>query len=60
MLFRSDSAIARICDSVKNAVPAENVKEVYYPSERLFATRERSMKEGMEIQDKVWEEIKAL
>ncbi|MDD7451497.1 MAG: 3-dehydro-L-gulonate 2-dehydrogenase [Treponema sp.] len=56
----ADSAIARICDSVKNAVPAENVKEVYYPSERLFATRERSMKEGMEIQDKVWEEIKAL
>ena len=56
----ADAAIARICESVKNAVPAEGVKEVYYPSERLFATRERSLKEGMEIQDKVWEEIKAL
>ena len=56
----ADVAIARICESVKNAVPAEGVKEVYYPSERLFATRERSLKEGMEIQDKVWEEIKAL
>ena len=56
----ADAAIARICESVKNAVPAEGVKEVYYPSERLFATRERSLKEGMEIQDKVWEEIKGL
>ena len=35
----ADAAIARICESVKNAVPAEGVKEVYYPSARLFATR---------------------
>ena len=56
----ADAAIARICESVKNAVPAEGVKEVFYPSERLFATRERSLKEGMEIQDKVWEEIQTL
>jgi 3-dehydro-L-gulonate 2-dehydrogenase len=59
-LETTDSSLAGIIASIKNAVPAEGVNEIYYPSERLEAKREDSLKNGIEVDDNIYNEVKSL
>ena len=53
-------AIEGHIDEVKSSRLAPGFSEIRMPGERLFATRERQLREGIEIDAKVWEMAAAL
>ncbi len=45
---------------MKDADLVDSNRPMRYPGERALATREKQLKEGIEIEDKVWEKLKSL
>ncbi len=58
--FASDEVISRIIQSIKNSIPAEDIKEVFYPSERLVKKRLKSMNEGIDVDENIYKEVISL
>ena len=53
----SDETISRIVDEIKNCRPVDSSSEVRYPSENLLKIRQKSLTEGIEITDDVYNRI---
>ncbi|MDN5211718.1 3-dehydro-L-gulonate 2-dehydrogenase [Fulvivirgaceae bacterium BMA12] len=52
-----EMTIQRVVDYVKSSEPMEGQNEVRYPGERTIATRERQIREGVEVDPRIWNEI---
>lgn len=55
----SDTA-ERAIAFLKESTKAEGVNEIVYPGERMMRTRERNLKEGIPVDDNVWNGILSL
>jgi 3-dehydro-L-gulonate 2-dehydrogenase len=55
-----DSIADEIIDSVKSAAPINKDAEVLYPGESIIRTREKNLKEGINIHPEIWERINNL
>lgn len=62
--FHSAESINNIADniieSVKNAEPINEGEEIFYPGERVLKTREQNLRDGVFVEDVIWERIVAL
>ncbi|MCR4627070.1 MAG: 3-dehydro-L-gulonate 2-dehydrogenase [Treponema sp.] len=63
-IFGEESEIQNIMDrrvdAVHNAHPAEKGKTVTFPGERTVMTREKSMKEGVNVDEVVWAQVEQI
>ena len=52
-----DSVIAELTEDLKKSVPGGSGMEIRYPGERVLQTRRKNRKEGIPVNQKVWNEI---
>ncbi|MDB5158871.1 MAG: 3-dehydro-L-gulonate 2-dehydrogenase [Mucilaginibacter sp.] len=57
---QTDDLIEEIINFTKSSQLADADKPVSYPGENTLRTRERNLKEGVLIDEKIWEEVKAI
>lgn len=55
-----DTLVDHTVSDLKSAEKADADSEILYPGERALRTRQRNLKNGMEVNDTVWETIKKL
>jgi 3-dehydro-L-gulonate 2-dehydrogenase len=48
------SLIEEIIQYSKSGIPAESTGSVLYPGEKTLATRQKNMKEGIPVNEKIW------
>ncbi|MDB5191378.1 MAG: Malate/L-lactate dehydrogenase [Segetibacter sp.] len=51
------ATIKTILDDYKSSIPVDGKSEVRYPGERILATRNRNLKEGIPVLKTVWEQV---
>jgi 3-dehydro-L-gulonate 2-dehydrogenase len=49
-----------ILQSVHSVAPIKDGESTYYPGEKTLRIREKQLKEGIEIDDKIWEQVISL
>jgi len=52
--------IEEIITYAKSSRPATASEQIFYPGEKSLLTREKSMKEGVWVDEKIWEQVLAL
>lgn len=55
-----ESIIENIIRYTKESQPLEAGQPVLYPGERTLATRERNLKEGIPVNEKIWQQVLSL
>ncbi|RFZ85857.1 3-dehydro-L-gulonate 2-dehydrogenase [Mucilaginibacter terrenus] len=55
----NEELIKQIIDYTKTSATITN-KEILYPGENMMRTREKSLREGVTVDEKIWEEVKKL
>ena len=55
-----EKTISEIITDFKNAAPDETGSEIRYPGERVLYTRAENLKNGIPVNESVWEEIQKL
>jgi len=54
------NTIKEIIDNVHNATPDRNGDKIYYPGERTLMTRQKNLKNGIPVDETIWNEILAM
>jgi 3-dehydro-L-gulonate 2-dehydrogenase len=52
-----DAAIQEIITDLKKSVPSDQVDDIRYPGEQILHTRRENLKEGIPVNEKLWNEI---
>lgn len=55
-----DNVLQQTIQQVKNSVPDERSSQIYYPGERTLLTRKENLKNGIPVDDGIWNEVKRL
>jgi len=53
-------AVAEVMDATRNARRRDPNTNIFFPGERAWRARQRALREGIEVDDRVWEEAQAL
>lgn len=56
----ANAIASQYLDELRNAAPADEKKPVLTPGDRARATRGNSGKQGIQLDDKLWEDLKAM
>ncbi|HWZ35700.1 MAG TPA: Ldh family oxidoreductase, partial [Mucilaginibacter sp.] len=57
---QTDGLIEEILNYTKSSEPIDADKPVVYPGENTLKTRNKNLKEGVLVDEKIWEEVKGL
>ncbi|WP_026884193.1 3-dehydro-L-gulonate 2-dehydrogenase [Clostridium akagii] len=52
------TAVNEVINNVKNSERVDQNKEIFYPGERTLNTRKKNKKNGIPVDEKIWEKIK--
>jgi 3-dehydro-L-gulonate 2-dehydrogenase len=55
-----DNVLQQTIQQIKNSVPDEFSSQVFYPGERTLLTRNENLKNGIPVDDGIWNEVKRL
>jgi 3-dehydro-L-gulonate 2-dehydrogenase len=55
-----DNVLQQTIQQIKNSVPDERSSQIYYPGERTLLTRKENLKNGIPVDDGIWNEVKRL
>jgi 3-dehydro-L-gulonate 2-dehydrogenase len=58
--IKKDGLIEQILDYSKSSRPLHEGADILYPGENTLRTREKSMKEGVWVDERIWERVKLL
>ncbi|HEX3385407.1 MAG TPA: 3-dehydro-L-gulonate 2-dehydrogenase [Mucilaginibacter sp.] len=57
---KNDGLIEQILDYAKSSRPLQEGHDILYPGENTLRIREKSMREGVWVDERIWERVKAL
>ncbi len=55
-----DNVLQQTIQQIKNSVPDELSSQVFYPGERTLLTQKENLKNGIPVDDGIWNEVKRL
>jgi 3-dehydro-L-gulonate 2-dehydrogenase len=58
--IKTGTLIEEIISYTKSSRPEKEGDAIYYPGENTFRTREKSLKEGVWVDEKMWEKVLGL
>jgi 3-dehydro-L-gulonate 2-dehydrogenase len=59
-VIQTDALIEEIIDYTKSSRPESAGGEIFYPGENTLRTREKSLKDGVWVDEKIWEKVLGL
>jgi 3-dehydro-L-gulonate 2-dehydrogenase len=57
---QTESLVEEIIDYAKSSRPIKEGQDILYPGENTLRMREKSLKEGVWVDERIWEKVKAL
>ncbi len=57
---QTETLIENIIEYTKSSRPEKEGGHIYYPGENTLRTREKSLKEGIWVDEKIWEKVKGM
>lgn len=57
---QTESLVEEIVTYAKSSLPEKDGATIYYPGENTLKTREKSLNEGVWVDEKIWEKVKNL